>query len=107
VFYNGMGHVGFLGFMGLSGLVLVGVIVLVVVLATNASRRTEPPTGYGPPPPPPGYLQPGQQPGGAPYCGPAPRSVEQRLAELDDLLRRGVISPDEHAAARARILGEL
>ena len=32
------------------------------------------------------------------------RPLEQRLAELDDLLRRGVISPDEHRAARARAL---
>ena len=35
----------------------------------------------------------------------APRSTEERLAELDDLLRREVITPQEHAAARARILG--
>ena len=32
------------------------------------------------------------------------RSLEQRLAELDDLHRRGVISSEEHAAARARAL---
>ena len=32
------------------------------------------------------------------------RSVEQRLAELDDLHRRGVISSEEHRAARARAL---
>lgn len=33
------------------------------------------------------------------------RTVEQRLAELDDLHRRGVISNDEHRTARARALG--
>jgi len=33
------------------------------------------------------------------------RSVEERLAEVDELLARGAISSDEHAAARARILG--
>ena len=32
-------------------------------------------------------------------------SLEQRLAELDDLHRRGVISGDEHRAARAKALG--
>lgn len=36
--------------------------------------------------------------------GGAPRPLEQRLAELDDLLRRGVISSDEHRAARAQAL---
>ena len=35
------------------------------------------------------------------------RTVEQRLAEVDDLLAAGTISTDEHAAARARILGTL
>ncbi len=30
--------------------------------------------------------------------------LEQRLAELDDLHRRGVISAEEHRAARARAL---
>ena len=33
------------------------------------------------------------------------RTIEQRLAELDDLHRRGVISTDEHHTARARALG--
>ena len=32
------------------------------------------------------------------------RTVEQRLAELDDLHRRGVISTEEHGTARARAL---
>lgn len=32
------------------------------------------------------------------------RTLEQRLAELDDLHRRGVISDDEHRAARAEAL---
>ena len=31
--------------------------------------------------------------------------IEQRLQELDDLHRRGVISDDEHSAARSRTLG--
>lgn len=33
-----------------------------------------------------------------------PRPLEDRLAELDDLHRRGVISSDEHRAARTRAL---
>ena len=33
------------------------------------------------------------------------QTIEQRLAELDDLHRRGVISTDEHRTARARALG--
>jgi len=32
------------------------------------------------------------------------KTLEQRLAELDDLHRRGVISDDEHRAARAEAL---
>jgi hypothetical protein len=35
---------------------------------------------------------------------PAPTSKEQRLAEIDDLYRRGVISADEHAARRTKII---
>jgi len=35
---------------------------------------------------------------------PAGRPLEERLAELDGLLSRGVISPDEHREARAAIL---
>jgi cell division protein FtsB len=34
------------------------------------------------------------------------RSLEDRLAELDDLRSRGVISEDEHATARAKALAE-
>ncbi|WP_193509132.1 SHOCT domain-containing protein [Cryobacterium sp. BB736] len=32
------------------------------------------------------------------------KSIEARLAELDDLLKRGVISTDEHGQARLRVL---
>lgn len=34
------------------------------------------------------------------------RSIEQRLAELDDLRSRGGISDEEHAAARAAVLAD-
>ncbi|KXO99513.1 hypothetical protein [Tsukamurella pseudospumae] len=36
----------------------------------------------------------------------ADRSIEQRLAEIDDLAARGVIDADERATARAKILAE-
>ncbi len=39
-----------------------------------------------------------------PLGSPAP-GLEQRLAELDDLHRRGVITPAEHEAARRNALG--
>ena len=32
------------------------------------------------------------------------KSIEQRLAEIDDLAARGIISPDERQAARAEVL---
>lgn len=35
------------------------------------------------------------------------RSVEERLAEVDELLAQGTISAEEHKAARARIIGSL
>jgi len=35
---------------------------------------------------------------------PAEKSKEQRLAELDDLYQRGVITADERAAGRAKII---
>ncbi|MFE6734281.1 SHOCT domain-containing protein [Microbacterium sp. NPDC057650] len=39
-----------------------------------------------------------------PAAAPAPAALEQRLAELDDLHRRGVITDAEHVAARASAL---
>ena len=38
--------------------------------------------------------------------GAVPKSLEQRLVELDDLHRRGLISGEEHAAARRAALTE-
>ena len=35
-----------------------------------------------------------------------PRTLEERLRELDDLRSRGVISEDEHATARAKALAQ-
>lgn len=36
-----------------------------------------------------------------------PRTAGERLAELDDLLRRDLVSRDEYDATRARIIAEL
>ncbi len=38
---------------------------------------------------------------------PAPRSVQDRLAELDRLLASGTISQDEHTTARAEVLRDV
>ncbi len=35
------------------------------------------------------------------------RTVDERLAEVDGLLAAGRISPDEHKAARLKILGDI
>lgn len=40
-------------------------------------------------------------------AGGAARSIESRLAEADDLRRRGVITADEFGEHRQRILGEV
>ena len=37
----------------------------------------------------------------------AAKSASQRLAELDELLASGAITTDEHAAARAKVLGDI
>jgi hypothetical protein len=42
----------------------------------------------------------------APSAPPAAKSVEERLAELSDLHSRGVITDEELAAGRAKIIGE-
>lgn len=34
-----------------------------------------------------------------------PRTIEERLAELDDLHERGVITTEERASARAKVIG--
>ncbi len=42
-----------------------------------------------------------------PAVAPAPRSVTERLAELDALRAAGTITPEEHRAARDRVIGDL
>jgi len=35
---------------------------------------------------------------------PVEKTIEQRLAEIDDLRNRGVITAEEHSAGRAKII---
>ena len=43
--------------------------------------------------------------GAAPVSGQPAKTVEERLAELDDLRERGVITAEERAAGRAKVIG--
>jgi hypothetical protein len=61
-------------------------------LEARLNQRLTTPTA---PPPPPT----------AAPAAPAEKSIEQRLAELQDLHVRGVITADELAAGRAKIIG--
>ncbi|MBI5103452.1 MAG: SHOCT domain-containing protein [Solirubrobacterales bacterium] len=60
--------------------------------AQEAPAYEEPPQQYAPPPPPP--------PAAAPSTDPI-----QRLNELADLRDRGVLTDEEFAAAKAKVLG--
>jgi hypothetical protein len=133
----GVWHLGLLGVFALVVLGVVVLVVALVTSASRQPPGGGAPglgsagypgqAGYPGPPGPvehPGYSVPPAYPGADPMGGPvgeptryaaAPgaaqptgaRSVEQRLADLEDLHRRGVINADEYAAARIRILGEL
>ncbi len=78
-------------------LVLLAVVGVVVAVALAVARRPGGPSG-------PALAGPPTGPGVGPTSPPA---VADRLAELDDLLRRGAITSQEHEATRARILGDL
>jgi hypothetical protein len=41
----------------------------------------------------------------APTPAPPAKTIEERLAELDDLHERGVITAEERAAGRAKVIG--
>jgi len=87
------------------------------VLIWRAAARRHPgspppgngqPRGYGPPPgPPSAQAQPDTDPGAGTQGPMTPaKTVEERLADLDDLHSRGVISDEEHRAARAKVIAE-
>ncbi|MEG9249575.1 SHOCT domain-containing protein [Arthrobacter sp. Soc17.1.1.1] len=73
--------------IGLLLMLAVVVGVVLMIAATRRARSARVPAGAG--------TSRADQGSG---------SKEQRLGELDDLLRRGVIEEDEYRAARARIL---
>jgi hypothetical protein len=66
----------------------------------SVARGSAPPAA---PSAPSGAAAAGQQPSGAS----APRTVAQRLRELNQLLEDGLITPEEHAELRRKILAEL
>ena len=97
---GGGGLIVFVFFLLLSLLVIAAVAGACILIWRAVARQHQsggPQPGYGPPP---GYQPPGPGP-----MTPA-RTVEERLAELDDLHSRGVISDDEHRDARAKILSD-
>ena len=85
----------FLVVFAAAGLLVLSGFVLVAVLAVKGARATRR-AGIDPYAPESVVLAQALR-------GDA-RSLEQRLAELDDLHRRGVISSEEHAAARRQAL---
>lgn len=95
----------FSGAMVLFGVLFVGTVIFIVIVAARKWRIAKD-AGYDP-------LtmdtQIAAQVGRSALLRPADAppersSIEQRLAELDDLHDRGVISDAEHAAARAKAL---
>ncbi|TDE08607.1 SHOCT domain-containing protein [Jiangella asiatica] len=61
----------------------------------DAARQYEAEQAYAPPPP--GYAQPAARPSGDP--------VTAELERLGDLRGRGLLTDDEFAAAKAKLLG--
>lgn len=108
VFFGGMP-----GFMGVAfaifGVLFVAAVIFIIVVAARNWKAAKD-AGYDP------LAMQTQataqvmrsellRPAGTPVSQAAPASIEQRLAELDDLHARGVITDAEHAAARASALG--
>ncbi len=66
--------------------------------------------GYGPGgPPPAAYVPPASPatpPGGTPAAG-GPGSAADRLVQLDELRKRGILSDEEYEAKKAELLGQL
>ncbi|TYP89085.1 SHOCT domain-containing protein [Blastococcus xanthinilyticus] len=85
--------------MGAFGVVFLGALAYIVTTAVR-SRRVLRDAGLDPVAAPAQLVARLAQ---GPLARPA-TSLEARLAELDDLHRRGLITAAEHAAARARAL---
>lgn len=93
-------------------LIAVVLVVVYLVVAARGRRSSAPVAAYPAVPTAPGAggphdAVPDAVQSAVVAAGGAARSLEERLAEVDDLARRGVIDEAERAAARARILGEV
>ncbi len=84
-------------FFGLFGLFF---LVIVVSIVVGGLRRRQAMIENGLDP----RLTPLEQMAATQRAGAAQRPVEERLAELDDLLRREKITAEEHKAARLHLL---
>ena len=98
----GVGHIPplFMILFVVIAMVFVAVVVLAVTMAVR-SRRVLRDSGLDP-------LAAGAQIAARISRGPlgtSRQSLEQRLGELDDLHRRGMITDAEHSAARTAALG--
>ncbi len=85
--------------IGLLLMLAVVVGVVLMIAATRRARSARVPAGAGT-----GRADQRSGRGSGSTPGSTSGSKEQRLGELDDLLRRGAIEEDEYRAARARIL---
>jgi uncharacterized membrane protein len=88
-------------FFLLFGVLFVGIVVFMVVAATRSKRALE----AGGLDPLAAEAQLAARAANSALLAP-PRSLEARLAELDDLRARGVISAEELATARAKALAD-
>jgi hypothetical protein len=88
-------------FFLLFGVLFVGILVFMVVAATRSKRALE----AGGLDPLAAEAQLAARAANSGLLAP-PRSLEARLAELDDLAARGVISAEELATARAKTLAD-
>ncbi|MGY2129607.1 hypothetical protein [Blastococcus sp. SYSU DS0617] len=91
----------FLAFFGLAAAFIV-VVAVMVVLSLARSRKVLRDSGLDPLAAP---AEVAARLARGPLAAPV-RSLEQRLAELDDLHRRGVITDAEHDAGRRAALTE-
>jgi uncharacterized membrane protein len=90
---------GFVIFFGLAVLFIIAVaVVMVVMISRNAAKARE--LGHDPLTM---QTELAARAMDSELLAPRP-SLEARLAELDDLHARGVITADEHAKARAEVL---
>ncbi|NEK85737.1 SHOCT domain-containing protein [Blastococcus saxobsidens] len=87
--------------MGVFGVVFLGVVAVIVTTAVR-SRRVLRDAGLDPVAAP---AQLAARLAQGPLGRPA-TTLETRLAELDDLRRRGLITPEEHASARRTALSD-